>query len=96
MNVIEELYYGKLNPSQKIFEKNSEYGKSLVITTELESAITKLLTESEKPLLTSLMSASADICSITAAEYFAIGFRLGAKIGLEILSDHNGCLQDIT
>ena len=95
MSALEKLYYGNINPCQKTFDKDSEYGKSMSVITAMETVIKNRLSDSEKCLLVSLMSASADICRITAAENFIIGFKLGARIGLEIVSDDEGCLQDL-
>ena len=78
--ILQDLYYGNLNPSGKAFLPDSPYGRLVNDLTETEE---KLL-----PLLT-----SADIQSLSCEESFIDGVRLGARLILEIFSEADGCLH---
>jgi hypothetical protein len=41
------------------------------------------------------VNAQSGLNAITAIENFIIGFRLGVRIGIEVMDDEDGMLRDI-
>ena len=85
MNIIEELYYGNLNPTEKYFNPSSEYGKNVKIISDNEEKLTAYLSaiptaEKEKHLLEQLINAQNEILFISEFERFKEGFKLGARL----------------
>ena len=95
MRMIEELYFGNIDPNTQNFDQTSNYGKAMMIMCDNEEELMKLLEGKEKQLFINLMKAQSEINGITAVEKFIKGFKLGARIGLEILSDDYSCMKDI-
>ncbi|MEL7656664.1 MAG: DUF6809 family protein [Bacillota bacterium] len=90
-----ELFFGNINPNEKLYVRNSGYDKAMQTRSTNEDSLSELLTDEERSLFLNYANAQSELSSIIAIEYFSDGFRLGAKIMLEVLSDTNGCLRDI-
>lgn len=94
--MLEELYYGNINPNDKQFIRGTGYDGAMHMLSENEDKLTELLEGKEKSLFLNLVNAQSLVNGTTAVESFINGFRLGARIALEIMSDEDGCLRDIT
>ena len=89
MKILEELWYGNVAPSERSIDKGSpmcELGR-LIVRNEEELA--PLLSENAKEVLEKLMDNQSELHSIRECEVFICGFRLGARIMLEVLDDSN-------
>ena len=49
--MLEELYFGNINPNEKQFDPSSEYAENMQIIVDNEEKLTLLLTGKEKDLL---------------------------------------------
>ena len=94
--MLEELYFGNINPNDQTFTRDSAYGKAVHTISENEDKLTELLEDKEKKLFLDLVNAQSLVDGTTAVENFIRGFRLGARITIEIMSDEDGCLREIT
>ena len=94
--MLEELFYGNINPNERQFIRNTDFDRAMRTISENEDNLTELLDGKEKKLFLDLVNAQSSVNGITAVEGFINGFRLGARIALEIMSDEDGCLRDIT
>lgn len=94
--MLEELFYGNINPNEKQFIRNTAFDKAMQTLCDNEDKLTDLLDGKEKKLFMDLVNAQGIINGTTSVESFINGFRLGARIALEIMSDEDGCLRDIT
>lgn len=94
--MLEELFYGNINLNDQTFIRNTDFDKAMRTLSGNEDKLTELLDSKEKKLFLDLVNAQSVVNGTTAVENFINGFRLGARIALEILSDENGCLRDIT
>lgn len=94
-NVLEELYFGNINPNEKQFVQNSDYDKAIQIIAANEDRLTESLAGKEKSLFFDYANAQSEVTGIIAVENFIDGFRLGAKIILEVMSDTIGSLRNI-
>jgi len=92
---LKDLYYGNIRPSEKQFLRDTPFDKAMNTLADSEQRLMKLLEGEEKKLLLDMSSAHSEISGVTAMESFVCGFRLGARIMLEIMSENDGCLIDI-
>jgi len=93
--VLEELYHGNINPNVKLFIRNTQYSKAMQTLSDNEDLLCKLLEGKEKKLFLDLQNAQSEINGITSVEYFIEGFRLGARLGIEVMDNGDGCFVDI-
>ncbi|MGI5985704.1 MAG: DUF6809 family protein [Oscillospiraceae bacterium] len=85
-----------INPNERTFIKNSAYSLAAQTLSENESKLIELLEGKEKKLLLDLVNAQSIVDGITAVDIFIKGFRLGDRIAIEVMSDEDGCLREIT
>ncbi len=90
MRVLKELYYGNISPNERTIAKGSKYESVLNVLTRDEALLSDLLSGAELDLFNEYGDAQAELNSITAVENFVYGFRLEAKVGLEIGEDADG------
>lgn len=88
MNVLEELFYGNINPNEKCFDRRSEYAKFNAIVSDNEEKLMKFLkgipkTEEEQHFFSQLMNAQAEILSFSQLDRFIEGFQFGARFMLD-------------
>lgn len=84
MNILEELYYGNINPNDKSFDYNSDYGKFIKTISDNEEKLSAYLNaiptaSEEQHLFSELMNAEREVLCISEFERFIEGFQLGAK-----------------
>lgn len=94
--MLEELYFGNINPNEKQFIRNSDFDRAMQTISVNEEKLTELLDGKEKKLFLQMANAQSEINGITGVESFISGFRLGARIAIEIMSEDDGYLVDIT
>ena len=91
--VLEDFYYGNITPSEKEMQPGSEMQQAISTATRCESQLSESLDEVGQALLTKLIEAQHEIDSITAAENFILGFRLGARMMVECMDDNDGDIR---
>ena len=91
MNILEEFYYGNVNPQEKFYKRESDFAtfvkivfdvRSLLeekVILENEEKLSAYLAGEEKHLFSQLMNAQSEIISIETRERFIEGWKLGAK-----------------
>ncbi|MEG0835393.1 MAG: hypothetical protein RR313_08285 [Anaerovoracaceae bacterium] len=94
-SILEELFYGKIKPNERSFIRKSEYGKAIKTVSDCEEKLLTLLSGKELELFENLMKMHGESSHINGREYFVDGFRLGARIALEIMEKNDGCIIDI-
>lgn len=81
--VLEDLYFGEIQPNISGHDENSSLRKAEQIADENEEILLKLLDGKEKRFLLNLVNAQSEVDGNLAYENFAYGFELGARIILE-------------
>ena len=94
--MLSELYHGNINPSAKSVVRGSEYQKSQHKLGDLLEELEKLLNTEEKDVLENIMTAWSELDCISSEERFIEGFKLGARISLEIFEKDDGQFRPIT
>ena len=75
-NVIEELYYGNLEPQELTTEIKPKLKKKLNELVKKEEELSSKLSEEEKELFSNYVSAYNEFSSISISDGFVSGFRL--------------------
>ena len=78
-NIIEDFYYGNIEPQEISTEHSHELKKKLDQLAQTEEQLTSKLTEEEKALFMKYASQSSEFLCASNADSFIAGFRLGAK-----------------
>lgn len=85
MSVLEELFNGNINPTEKYIKKGSEYQKLHQELTDYIDELLPLLNGDEQAICEKIADNASKLSYITEKERFIEGFCLGAKLVLEIL-----------
>ena len=80
---IEDFYYGNIEPQECCSELKSELKKKLSVLAEKEETLNSRLSGEEKVLFVSYTSTYNDFLTVSIADSFISGFRLGAKFTLD-------------
>ncbi len=76
---IEEFYYGNIEPQELSSELGSSLKKKLNSLVKNEDEFKEKLTEEEKKLFQDYTNSCNEFLSMSIADSFISGFRLGAK-----------------
>ena len=82
-NIIEELFYGNLEPQELTTELTPKLKKKLSELVKKEDELTSNLSEEEKELFTNYVSAYNEFSSISICDGFVSGFRFGARFAYD-------------
>ena len=82
-NIIEELFYGNLEPQELTTELTPRLKKKLRELVKKEEELTSKLSEEEKALFLNYTSAYNEFSSISISDGFISGFRFGARFAYE-------------
>ena len=80
---IEDFYYGKIEPQECCSELKSDLKKKLNSLAEKEEALNSRLSGEEKDLFVAYTNTYNDFLTVSIANSFISGFRLGAKFTLD-------------
>ena len=78
-SIIEELFYGNLEPQELNTELTPRLKKKLSDLVKKEEELTSKLSEEEKELFLNYVSEYNELSSISIYDGFISGFRLGAR-----------------
>lgn len=78
-NIIEEFYYGNIEPQELSTEITPKLKKKLSALVKKEEELTEMLPEKEKELFANYVLAYNEFSSIGNSDSFITGFRLGAR-----------------
>ena len=82
-NIIEELFYGNLEPQELTTELTPRLKKKLSELVKKEDELTSKLSEEEKELFSNYVSAYNEFSSISISDGFVSGFRFGARFAYD-------------
>ena len=78
-NIIEELFYGNLEPQELTTELTPRLKKKLSELAKKEEELPSKLSQEEKELFSNYVSAYNEFSSISISDGFISGFRFGAR-----------------
>lgn len=85
MSILEELYYGNIDPNSQPYNTRSCFGKALASITEREEQLNNMLTGRAQELFAEFCTAWETANDATSIAKFMEGFKLGAQITAEAL-----------
>ena len=92
-NTLEDLYYGNITPGAQQIMPDSELKRATDRVARFENQLTERLDEVGQTILAKLIESRDEVESITAREYFILGFRLGTRIIAECMDDNDGDIK---
>ena len=87
MNIIEDLYYGRISPYEMNISATPEYQKLKALADRNEDLLRESLSDEQRELLEKLIETVTDISSISERDMFIAGFRLGMKLMMDVMKD---------
>lgn len=87
-NIIEELFYGNIDPQARSVKKGSNIQKQMTVLANSESFLNEKLTGEEKKAFASFVDASSVILGKSELDSFMVGFRLGARFVYDTFIDN--------
>ena len=86
-SILEELYYGNINPDEQAVSKDPEYRPLNMRISKTRECLKVNLSDDDVQLLENLINLHCASSSMEAAASFSYGFKLGAMIALEVLTE---------
>ena len=87
-NIIEELFYGNIDPQARGFKKDSYLQKQMTIMSNSEEILTERLKDDDKKTFLSFVNASGIVLGESELDSFIVGFRLGARFIYDTVADN--------
>ncbi len=86
MNILEELWYGKISPYEQSYCNSSEYTNQMNILTAQKEHLQTLLPLELQQKMDELTDLQQQLSFIAEREAFAAGFRLAVQLMMDSLS----------
>ena len=84
-SVLEELWYGNIEPSEYDCSPCPEYKTALHLLSRNEEKLLSTLSDEQKALFTRCAESQRELQSISERLLFKNSFRLGARLMLEVM-----------
>ena len=85
MKILEEFWYGNLNPSERRLRAESTAGKALQRMVNCEDRLAPLLGEEAREWFKRYQENQQELMSAVETETFVIGYKLGARMTQEAM-----------
>lgn len=90
MYVLEELCRGNISPAERFVRSGSEYKKIAgKLSDEMDKLMEAISPEARKQV-EAIDNLRADMTVLANEDYFIYGFRLGARLILDVVGDYKG------
>ena len=83
MTLLEELWYGNVNPHEAILTENRRYKRLLSLMGRNRDELSETLTDKQQETLEKYDEAMNVMHSLAEVEAFSYGFRLGIRLMIE-------------
>ena len=84
MTLLEDLWYGNLNPHEAILTENRQYKHLLSLMARNRDELSETLTDKQMETLEKYDEAMNELHSLAEVEAFSYGFRLGVRLMIEV------------
>lgn len=89
MSVLKDLFCGNLSPIEKQRPCGREMGKKLRRMNEADEKLCAILSDEQRDVFEKFKAHGEDRVCLAEREMFIEGFKLGAQMAVEIMSDEN-------
>lgn len=87
MNILEEFWYGNLDPAEYYASPSQEYKELLQLISRNEDKLLATMTDAQKELFSRYTDCVREYQTMAEYLLFRNSFRLGAKMMLEVMED---------
>ena len=87
MNILEELWYGNIEPAEYDISSSKEYKEMLQLISRNEDKLLATMTDAQKELFAKYADCVREYQTMAENLLFQNSFRLGARIMLEVMRD---------
>ena len=87
MNILEEFWFGNIEPSQYDTSPDPEYKEILQLISRNEDKLLATMTDAQKDQLSRYQDCIREYQAMAECMLFQNNFRLGARMILEIMND---------
>lgn len=87
MNVLEELWYGNLDPSEFDSSSSKEYKELLHLVSRNEEKLLSTMTKEQKELFSRYFDCVREFQSLAECLLFQNSFKLGARMMAEVIEE---------
>lgn len=87
MNILEELYLGRISPSERTVKSGSDYQRLAAEAADIERVFHAELSAEGKQAYDAFVSKQTQMFSIEIRDMFITGYRLGMKLLLAALTE---------
>lgn len=87
MNILEELWYGNIEPAEYDTSPSKEYKQMLQLISRNEDKLLATMTDAQKELFTKYTDCVRDHQVLAECMLFQNSFRLGAKMMIAVMSE---------
>ena len=94
MRILEEFYYGNIDPQERFVKKNGEFARAAALSVRNEEEMMKTLTEQQKEQFEKCMAVQTEMNGIGEREAFIRGFKLGLRFMAEAYDITSGEFED--
>lgn len=84
MDILEELWYGNITPTEySRIENNANYKEALDLVNQNQERLKVTLTDEQNELLERLLTASEGFANLIELDCFKAGFKIGVRLTIE-------------
>ena len=87
MNILEELWYGNIEPAEYDISPSKEYKELLRLISRNEDKLLATMTDAQKELFSRYTDCVREYQAMAECLLFQNSFSLGAKMMLEVMSE---------
>ena len=95
-NILEDLYYGNISPSERRVRPDSRVKKLMQKQNDLESKLNESFTDEQKAAFEQYLAVNADLLDANCLDSFITGFRLGARFTHETFVGTDAPFAELT
>lgn len=88
MGILEDLWDGKIAPCERKSTPAEEAVQNVILKNQ--EKLTPILSAEAKEIFDKLMNRQGELASMNDCEIFAEGFRMGARVMLEVMEGRSG------
>ncbi|WP_216857267.1 DUF6809 family protein [Paenibacillus tritici] len=93
MSLLEDLYYGKFCPSERMYGSDPEYARNSKVISEQMDILKAKLSPEDFTLIEEALDLTDIQISISSASDYTLGFRMGAAMLIEVFEDKEELIQ---
>ena len=90
MYALQELWRGNITPAERFVRSGSEYRKIAGKLSDEMDRLMEAISPEVRKQLENIGNLRADMTVLANEDYFIYGFRLGARLILDIVGDYQG------